>query len=61
MLISKLLDFAICVYSMSPVYYRECYFEDGLHIKTKKKRIVIAEMNEPTRAKVSCDLVHTVH
>jgi hypothetical protein len=57
MLISKLLDFAMCVYSMSPVYYRECYFEDGPHIKTKKKRwpIVIAEMDEATRAKVSCD------
>ncbi len=57
MLISKLLDFVMCVYSISPVYYRDCYFEDGLHIKTKKKRwpIVITEIDEATSTKVSYD------
>lgn len=57
MLILKLLDFTIYVYLISPVYYRECYFEDGLYIKTKKKRwlIVIVEIDKAIRAKVSYD------
>jgi hypothetical protein len=57
MLISKLLDPAMCVFSMSPVLYRDCYFSDGPHITETKKRwpIIIAEMDEATQAKVSCD------
>ena len=42
---------------MSPVFYRDCYFDDGPHITKKKKRwpIIIAEMDKATRAKVSCN------
>jgi hypothetical protein len=47
----------MCVYSWSPVYYRDCYFEDGPHITRKKKRwpLIIVDMDEATRAMVNCD------